>query len=61
VARELGMDIEEGGFGRELLDGRPAWITTAVRGVVAVAELDGLAVPQDERILALAEGFWPSG
>jgi len=61
VARELGMDIEEGGFGRELLDGRPAWITTAVRGVVAVAELDGVEVPRDERTQALAEGFWPSG
>ncbi len=61
VARELGMEVEEGGFGRELLDGRPAWITTAVRGVVAVAELDGAAVPQDERTGALAGGFWPSG
>jgi branched-subunit amino acid aminotransferase/4-amino-4-deoxychorismate lyase len=61
VARELGMEVEEGGFGRELLDGRPAWITTAVRGVVAVAELDGVEVPQDGRIQALAGGFWPSG
>lgn len=61
VARELGIEVEEGGFGRELLDGRPAWITTAVRGVVAVAELDGAAVPQDERTGALAGGFWPSG
>ncbi len=61
VARELGMEVEEGGYERELLDGRPAWITTAVRGVVAVAELDGVKVPQDERITALAAGFWPSG
>jgi branched-subunit amino acid aminotransferase/4-amino-4-deoxychorismate lyase len=61
VARELGIEVEEGGFGRELLDGRPAWITTAVRGVIAVAELDGVEVPQDERTQALAGGFWPSG
>jgi branched-subunit amino acid aminotransferase/4-amino-4-deoxychorismate lyase len=61
VARDLGMEVEEGAFGRELLDGRPAWITTAVRGVVAVAELDGGEVPQDERTGALRGGFWPSG
>ena len=61
VARDLGMEVEEGSFGREQLDGRPAWITTAVRGVVAVAELDGAKVPQDERTRPLAEGFWPLG
>ena len=61
LARNLGLDVEEGRFGRAELDGRPAWITTAVRGVVAVAELDGVEVPRDERTQALAGGFWPSG
>ena len=61
VARELGMAVEEGKFERAALAGRPAWIMTAVRGVVPMASLDGVAVPQDGRVRALSEGFWPSG
>ena len=59
VARELGMEVEEGCFERSCLDGRPAWITTAVRGVVPIALLDGDPVPADRRTAQLAQHFWP--
>jgi branched-subunit amino acid aminotransferase/4-amino-4-deoxychorismate lyase len=59
VARELGMEVEEGCFERSDLGGRPAWITTAVRGVVPIALLDGDPVPTDPRTALLARHFWP--
>jgi branched-subunit amino acid aminotransferase/4-amino-4-deoxychorismate lyase len=61
VARKLELVVEEGKFGRPALDGRPAWIMTAVRGVIPMASLDGERAPQDGRVRALSEGFWPSG
>jgi len=59
VAGELGLEVEEGCFERAELEGRPAWITTAVRGVVPVALLDGDPVPTDRRTALLAQHFWP--
>jgi branched-subunit amino acid aminotransferase/4-amino-4-deoxychorismate lyase len=41
------------------LDDRSLLVTNAVRGVVPVARLDGVAVPPDARTDALAERFWP--
>lgn len=61
VAGDLGIRVEEGRFPRSALDGKPLWITTAVRGVLPVAELDGVGVPEDHRVAAVAGGFWPSG
>lgn len=41
------------------LHGRSLFVANAARGVVAVAELDGVAVPADPRSAALAAAFWP--
>ena len=57
---QIGLDVEPGCFARELLEGRPAFITTSVRGVVGVAMLDGVRVPHDPRIKQLRDAFWPS-
>ena len=63
VARaRLGL-IAGGLAERELLPaglhGRPLFVANAARGVVAVAELDGVPVPADPRSAALAAAFWP--
>ena len=59
LAGQIGIDVEPGCFARELLNGRPAFITTSVRGVVGVALLDGVKVPHDPRIEQLRQIFWP--
>lgn len=41
------------------LHGRSLFVANAARGVVAVAELDGVSVPGDPRSAALAAAFWP--
>lgn len=41
------------------LRGRSLFVANAARGVVAVAELDGVPVPADPRSVALAAAFWP--
>lgn len=41
------------------LHGRSLFVANAARGVVAVAELDGVAIPGDPRSVALAAAFWP--
>ncbi len=41
------------------LHGRSLFVANAARGVVAVAELDGVAVAADPRSAALAAAFWP--
>ena len=42
-----------------LTPSRPLIAANAVRGIVPVASLDGVAVPQDPRTEALARAFWP--
>ena len=59
LAGQMGIDVELGCFARELLDGRPAFITTSVRGVVGVAMLDGIQVPHNPLIKQLRDTFWP--
>ena len=59
VAGAAGIEVEQGHFGRGSLDGRPVFITTAVRGVVDVAMLDGVKVPDDQRVAHLRDRFWP--
>ncbi len=41
------------------LHGRSLFVANAARGVVAVAELDGVSLPSDPRSAALAAAFWP--
>jgi branched-subunit amino acid aminotransferase/4-amino-4-deoxychorismate lyase len=42
-----------------LTPSRPLFAANAVRGIVPVASLDGVAVRQDPRTDALARAFWP--
>lgn len=58
LAGEIGIETEEGRFRLSELDGRAAWIATAVRGVVPVASLDGVPMPMDERTKPLKARFW---
>jgi branched-subunit amino acid aminotransferase/4-amino-4-deoxychorismate lyase len=51
--------VEEGHWRREALDGRSLFLTSAVRGVVPLARLDGAPVPLDPRTAEIARAFWP--
>lgn len=62
VARARVLELEraaEGPHPRGALDGKSLFLTNAVRGVVAIASLDGAAVPTDTRTAELARRFWP--
>lgn len=62
VARERVFDlvtVRERSVKRADLGGRSLFATNAVRGVIAIATLDGLPVPRDDRTAALAARFWP--
>ena len=56
---ELTQQAEEGRYLREALEGRSLFLTNAVRGVIAIASLDGRPVPPDPRTADLARRFWP--
>lgn len=56
---EVAGPLLERAVPRTGLDGRSLLVTNAVRGVVPVARLDGVAVPPDARTDALAARFWP--
>ena len=58
---ELEKKVEQGRYSRGALDGKSVFLTNAVRGVVAIASLDGKPVPADQRTAALAKRFWPEG
>lgn len=58
AAREL--PVLAGRFRRPALDGRPAALVNAVRGVVPVSHLDGTQVPVAPVFTDLAGVFWPS-
>ncbi len=60
VAESLDIEVREGAYRREELDGKATFITTSVRGVVPIRTLDGVAVPTDGRVERLAELFWPA-
>ena len=51
--------LDEDRAPREALAGRSLFVVNAVRGVVALAVLDGAAVPADSRTADLARRFWP--
>lgn len=50
---------EEGRYPREALDGKSLFLTNAVRGILPVASLDGVAGVADPRTGDLARRFWP--
>jgi branched-subunit amino acid aminotransferase/4-amino-4-deoxychorismate lyase len=56
---ELAGPLLERVVPRAGLAGRSLFLTNAVRGVVPVARLDGVEVPQDPRTAVLAARFWP--
>ncbi len=58
---ELVPRIQEGRYPRAALARKTVFLTNAVRGVVAIAELDGAAVPPHPRTDKLTHGFWPEG
>jgi branched-subunit amino acid aminotransferase/4-amino-4-deoxychorismate lyase len=54
------MAVLAGRFHRSALDGRPAVLVNAVRGVVPVATLDGMQVPVATVFTELGAQFWPA-
>jgi branched-subunit amino acid aminotransferase/4-amino-4-deoxychorismate lyase len=58
---ELAGQGEEGRSSREALQVKSVFLTNAVRGIVPIASLDGVAVPADPRTVELATRFWPMG
>lgn len=59
LAPGIGLAVRDARVPPPALNGRSLFLTNAVRGVVPVASLDGVAVPADERIAALGQRFWP--
>ena len=57
---EFGFPVEEGFYDRAALDGCSVFATTATRGVVKIATLDGVIVPDSERLDRLSANFWPT-
>jgi len=64
VARTRVLDLvpraAAGTYPRRALTGRSVFLANAVRGVQAIARLDGAPVPMDTRTDALARVFWPA-
>ena len=56
---ELVKRAEQGRYPAQELAGRSPFLTNAVRGIVPIASLDGVAVPADPRTAELAQRFWP--
>jgi branched-subunit amino acid aminotransferase/4-amino-4-deoxychorismate lyase len=57
---ELVPSVEQGRYRRAALEGKSTFLTNAVRGVVPLALLDGVPVPDDPRTVELADRFWPN-
>ena len=58
---ELVKGVAEGRYAEQTLAGKSLFLTNAVRGVVPIGSLDGVAVPTDPRTAELAKRFWPEG
>jgi branched-subunit amino acid aminotransferase/4-amino-4-deoxychorismate lyase len=54
------MSVIAGRFHRTALEGRPAVLVNALRGVVPVASLDGVQVPVAPALTELGAEFWPA-
>ena len=57
---ELVKRAEQGRYPARELAGKSPFLTNAVRGIVPIASLDGVAVPADPRTAELAHRFWPT-
>src|SRR5207253_7623807 len=57
---ELVKRVVQGRYPAQELAGKSLFLTNAVRGIVPIASLDGVAVPADPRTAELAERFWPT-
>jgi branched-subunit amino acid aminotransferase/4-amino-4-deoxychorismate lyase len=55
---ELHGPLAERRVGRRAITGQPLFLSNAVRGIVEVATLDRIAVPQHPGTRALQERFW---
>ena len=58
---EVVKRAEQGRYRKQALAGQSLFLTNAVRGIVAIASLDGAPVPADPRTAELAQRFWPTG
>ena len=56
---ELVSGVSEGRYTEQALAGKSLFLTNAVRGVVPIASLDGVAVAIDPRTADMARRFWP--
>ncbi len=54
------MAFAEASARRAELDGKSLFLVNAVRGIVPIASLDGVALPADPRTATLARSFWPA-
>jgi branched-subunit amino acid aminotransferase/4-amino-4-deoxychorismate lyase len=54
------MGVIAGRFTRAALEGRPAVLVNAIRGVVGIASLDGAQVPTAPAFTELGQQFWPA-
>jgi branched-subunit amino acid aminotransferase/4-amino-4-deoxychorismate lyase len=57
---DLVQRVEQGRYPEHALAGSSLFLTNAVRGMVPLASLDGVAVPADPRTAELAQRFWPT-
>ena len=60
LAAGLGMATGAVRAPRWALNGRPAWLVNAVRGLVRIASLDGEDVPASDALREVAKSFWPA-
>src|SRR5437879_8935014 len=60
-ARARAGGVHQGRYPRQAIEGKRLFLTTAVRGIVPLASLDGVRVPPDSRTAELARRFWPVG
>lgn len=60
LAPGFGLTPAPGRYRLDALAARSILLVNAVRGVAAVEMLDGVAIPPDRPVVALAEAFWPS-
>jgi branched-subunit amino acid aminotransferase/4-amino-4-deoxychorismate lyase len=58
LAEQVGPLLERH-VARAHLDGRPVFVANAARGVVPVARLDGVPVPESPYLARVVAVFWP--
>ena len=57
---ELVKRVAQARYLAQELAAKSLFLTNAVRGIVPIASLDGVAVPADPRTAELAQRFWPT-